>query len=167
MVVQHSIVSMIAYNANRKTVDGLKKNLEKLSSGYRINRSADDAAGLAASERIRAKVTELDRCQRNAAEGMDLARTADAALAEVSDMLKRARSLCIQAENGTYSAQELASISEEMNQLFSEIERVAKGSCFNTIHLFQGQVPGFEPPSTTNMTRCSPPRGTPSKYGAT
>lgn len=146
MVIQHNIMSIFAYSANRRTVGALKEHLEKLSSGYRINRSADDAAGLAVSERIRAKVTELDRCQRNAAEGMDLARTADAALAEVSDMLKRARSLCIQAENGTYSSQELASISGEMNQLFSEIERIAKGSCFNTIRLFQGQVPGFEPP---------------------
>lgn len=146
MVIQHNIMSIFAYSANRRTVGALKEHLEKLSSGYRINRSADDAAGLAVSERIRAKVTELDRCQRNAAEGMDLARTADAALAEVSDMLKRARSLCIQAENGTYSSQELASISGEMNQLFSEIERIAKGSTFNTIRLFQGQVPGFEPP---------------------
>lgn len=146
MVIQHNIMSMFTYNANRRTVGALKENLEKLSSGYRINRSADDAAGLAVSERIRGKVTELDRCRRNAAEGMDLARTADAALAEVSDMLKRARSLCIQAENSTYSSQELASISGEMNQLFSEIERIAKGSCFNTIRLFQGQVPGFEPP---------------------
>lgn len=146
MVIQHNIMSIFAYSANRRTVGALKEHLEKLSSGYRITRSADDAAGLAVSERIRAKVTELDRCQRNAAEGMDLARTADAALAEISDMLKRARSLCIQAENSTYSSQELASISGEMNQLFSEIERIAKGSTFNTIRLFQGQVPGFEPP---------------------
>ena len=140
MVIRNNVAGLRAYNANRKTVGSIKKNLEKLSSGYRINRAADDAAGLGVSQRILAKVTELDRCENNALEGVDLARTADAALQEVNDMLKRARSLCIQAENGTYSDQELKAISEEMNQIFSEIDRISAGSYHNSICLFRNEV---------------------------
>lgn len=140
MVIRNNVAGLRAYNANRKTVGSIKKNLEKLSSGYRINRAADDAAGLGVSQRILAKVTELDRCENNALEGIDLARTADAALQEVNDMLKRARSLCIQAENGTYSDQELKAISEEMNQIFSEIDRISAGSYHNSICLFRGDI---------------------------
>ena len=140
MIIRNNTLSRRAYNANRKTTNSIKKNLEKLSSGYRINRAADDVAGLGVSERIRAKVTELDRCGDNAAEGIDLARTADAALQEVNDMLKRARSLCIQAENGTYSDQELAAISDEMNQIFDEIDRISAGSYHNSINLFRPDI---------------------------
>ncbi|MDE6590453.1 MAG: flagellin [Oscillospiraceae bacterium] len=140
MIIRNNTLSRRAYNANRKTTNSIKKNLEKLSSGYRINRAADDVAGLGVSERIRAKVTELDRCEDNAAEGIDLARTADAALQEVNDMLKRARSLCIQAENGTYSDQELAAISDEMNQIFDEIDRISAGSYHNSINLFRPDI---------------------------
>lgn len=116
------------------------KNLEKLSSGYRINRAADDASGLGVSERMRANIAELDRCHSNAAEGLNLAKTADGALAEINDMLCRARELCVQAANGTYSELELASISDEMNELFSEIDRITEGSTFNEIRLFRGMV---------------------------
>lgn len=140
MIIRNNTLSQRAYNTNRKTTNSIKKNLEKLSSGYRINRAADDVAGLGVSERIRAKVTELDRCEDNATEGIDLARTADAALQEVNDMLKRARSLCIQAENGTYSDQELAAISDEINQLFDEIDRISAGSYHNSINLFRGEI---------------------------
>ncbi|MDE7260454.1 MAG: flagellin [Oscillospiraceae bacterium] len=140
MIIRNNTLSRRAYNANRKTTNSIKKNLEKLSSGYRINRAADDAAGLGVSERIRAKITELDRCEDNAAEGIDLARTADAALQEVNDMLKRARSLCIQAANGTYSDQELSAISEEMNRLFDEIDRISAGSYHNSINLFRQDI---------------------------
>lgn len=140
MIIRRNTSALRAYNAGRKTVSALSKNLEKLSSGYQINRAADDAAGLCASEKMRAKITELGRCQHNASEGIDLARTADAALQEVNDMLKRARSLCIQAENGTYSDQELAAISDEMNHLFGEIDRISAGSYHNSICLFRGDI---------------------------
>lgn len=140
MIIRRNTSALRTYNAGRKTVSALSKNLEKLSSGYRINRAADDAAGLCASEKMRAKITELGRCQHNASEGIDLARTADAALQEVNDMLKRARSLCIQAENGTYSDQELAAISDEMNHLFGEIDRISAGSYHNSICLFRNEV---------------------------
>lgn len=129
-----------AFRENRKTGKEIAKNLEKLSSGYCINRAADDAAGLGISEKMRMKLTELKRCQNNVLEGEDLARTADGALAEINDMLCRARGLCIQAANGTYSDQELAAISHEMNTIFEEIDRITAGSCHNTIHLFRGKV---------------------------
>ena len=140
MIIRNNTMGLRAYNANRKTVGSIKKNLEKLSSGYCVNRAADDAAGLGVSERILAKVTELDRSGDNALEGIDLARTADAALQEVNDMLKRARSLCIEAANGTYSDQELAAISDEMNHLFDEIDRISAGSYHNSICLFRQDV---------------------------
>ncbi len=140
MVIQTNISALFSYRESSKTARAMKKNLEKLSSGYRINRSSDDASGLAVSERMRANITELYRCHSNAKEGVALAKTADGALAEVNDMLRRARELCIQAENGTYSQQELASISDEMNQLFSEVDRITEGSFFNEIQLFRGDV---------------------------
>lgn len=143
MVIRTNVASLCAYREYKKTARATAKNLEKLSSGYRINRSADDASGLSASERMRANITELDRCENNALEGLKLAKTADGALAEINDMLRRARELCIQAENGTYSEQELASISDEMNQLFSEIDRITEGSFFNEIQLFRNTEPDF------------------------
>lgn len=144
MVIQTNVSALISYRESAKTTRAMKKNLEKLSSGYRINRSADDASGLAVSERMRIYCTEYGRCLSNAKEGVNLAKTADGALAEVNDMLRRARELCIQAENGTYSEQELASISDEMNQLFSEVDRITEGSFFNEIQLFRGkQGPDF------------------------
>lgn len=140
MVIQTNISALRTYRSSVKTTAAMAKNLEKLSSGYRINRSSDDASGLAVSERMRANITELDRCRRNALEGLNIAKTADGALAEVNDMLHRARELCIQAANGIYSEQELASISNEMNQLFSEVDRITAASSFNEIRLFRGNV---------------------------
>lgn len=140
MVIQTNVSALISYRESAKTNRAMKKTLEKLSSGYRINRSADDASGLAVSERMRFYCTEYGRCHTNAKEGLNLAKTADGALAEVNDMLRRARELCIQAENGTYSEQELASISDEMNELFGEIDRITEGSFFNKIQLFRGAV---------------------------
>lgn len=134
------MMSLRTYREYGKTARATAKSLEKLSSGCRINRAADDASGLSASERMRAKITELDRCGNNAQEGLNLTKTADGALAEVNDMLRRARELCIQAANGTYSEQELSAISDEMNQLFSEIDRITEGSRFNEIQLFRGKV---------------------------
>lgn len=139
MVIQTNVSALISYRESAKTNRAMKKTLEKLSSGYRINRSADDASGLAVSERMRIYCTEYGRCHTNAKEGLNLAKTADGALAEVNDMLRRARELCIQAENGTYSEQELASISDEMNELFGEIDRITEGSFFNEIQLFRGE----------------------------
>lgn len=161
MVIQTNVSALISCRESAKTNRAMKKTLEKLSSGYRINRSADDASGLAVSERMRFYCTEYGRCHTNAKEGLNLAKTADGALAEVNDMLRRARELCIQAENGTYSEQELASISDEMNELFGEIDRITEGSFFNEIQLFRGAVgPDFHYEYDEVFTPVDPAKGT-------
>lgn len=163
MIIRTNMPALRTFRESAKTGRAMAKNLEKLSSGYRINRSADDASGLAVSERMRFNITELQRCHSNAQEGVNLAKTADGALAEVNDMLRRARELCIRAENGTYSQQELASISDEMNQLFSEIDRITEASRFNEIQLFRGKAgPDFHYEYDETF---SPVDGDPAEWG--
>lgn len=142
MRIRNNTSARIGVRENGKTVRSLQKNLEKLSSGLRINRAGDDAAGLAVSEKMRANITSAARCQKNVQEGLDLTRTADGALAEVNDMLCRAKHLCLEAANGVYSEQERASVSSELNALFSEIDRIAESSVHNTIPLFRGDPSG-------------------------
>lgn len=140
MRIRNNVPARFGLRENRKTGQSMRKNLEKLSSGLRINRAADDAAGLSASEKMRANISETARCQTNVLEGLDLTRTADGALAEINDMLCRAKKLCLEAENGTYSEQERASISDEINALFGEIDRIAEDSHHNTIPLFRREI---------------------------
>lgn len=128
---------MYALREKKNTDNAIAKNLQKLSSGFRIRQAADDAAGLAVSEKMRAQITELERCELNVSEGIDIAQTADGALEEVGGMLRRARELCLQASNGTYSDRERRYMSEEINQLFGEIEHITSSSRYNTIPLFQ------------------------------
>ncbi|MDE7245435.1 MAG: flagellin, partial [Oscillospiraceae bacterium] len=142
MVIRRNMSALRSLRERGKTTRAMAKNLEKLSSGLRINRASDDAAGLSISEKMRVNITELGRCQSNVEEGLDLARTADGALQELNDMLCRARELCIEAENGTYSDQERAAISDELNQLFGEIDRITASSKYNTIPLFRGDMSG-------------------------
>lgn len=141
MRIQTNIPAMYAYNQYRRTNTDMAKTLEKLSSGLRINRSSDDASGLAISEKMRCKITEVDRCRQNVAEGVNIVKTADAALDEVNDMLIRAHQLCVEAANGTYGEQELDAVGDEINALFTEIDRITEGSHFNKIPLFRNAVP--------------------------
>lgn len=140
MKIQHNMNSINTFYAMQKTRTSLQKNLEKLSSGYRINRASDDAAGLAISEKLRLKVTETGRCQRNVDEGLNVTRTADAALQEINDMLKRARSLCVESMNGAFSSNELSSINDEISMLFSEIDRITASTTYNSINLFRRET---------------------------
>lgn len=140
MIIRTNGSSLRALSERNKTIRATSKNLEKLSSGLRINRAADDAAGLSISESMRAQITELSRCQNNVQEGINLAQTADAALEEVNTMLRRAHSLCVQAQNGTYGELEREKFSDEMNQLFAEIDRITAGTKFNSIPLFRGEI---------------------------
>lgn len=140
MIIRRNMASLRTFRESGRTQTALTKNLEKLSSGLQINRAGDDAAGLAISEKMRAEITEMNRCQNNVTEGLDLARTADGALEEINDMLCRARGLCVEAANGTYSEQEKAAISDELNQLFSEIDRITASSKHNSIPLFRGDI---------------------------
>ena len=125
-----------AFNAHRNlaaTGANLSTSMERLSSGYRINRAADDAAGLAISERLRGQIGGLDQAQRNAQDAVSLVQTAEGSLTEVHAMLQRIRDLAVQYKNGSLSANDRTAIQSEVNQLASEIERIGASAEFNGI----------------------------------
>jgi flagellin len=127
-----------AFNAHRQLVgtsDKLGKSMERLSSGYRINRAADDAAGLAITEKLRGQITGLDQAQRNAQDAISLVQTAEGSLTEVHAMLQRVRELAVQYKNGSLSAGDRQAIQSEVNMLASEIERIGSTAQFNGIQL--------------------------------
>ena len=141
MRIQHNIMAMNAYRNYTNNVSAMKKNLEKLSSGYKINRAGDDAAGLAISEKMRAQITGLETAQKNAKDGISLVQTAEGALTEVHDMLNRMVELATQSANGTYdNTTDRAQMQKELNQLRSEINRIADSANFNGIKLFDGTM---------------------------
>ena len=138
MVVQHN---MQAANASRMlniTSGNQAKSTEKLSSGYRINRAADDAAGLSISEKMRKQIRGLDQASTNAQDGVSAVQTAEGALTEVHSMLQRMNELAVQASNGTNSESDRSSIQDEINQLTTEIDRVAETTKFNETYLLKG-----------------------------
>ena len=138
MVVQHN---MQAANANRMlgiTTGAQAKSTEKLSSGYKINRAADDAAGLAISEKMRSQIRGLDRASTNAQDGISVVQTAEGALNEVHSMLQRMNELATQAANDTNTSKDRSQIQLEINQLTSEINRVRSTTQFNTMNLLSG-----------------------------
>src|SRR2546421_4724517 len=123
-----------AFNAHRNLVDTetkLATSMERLSSGYRINRAADDAAGLAISERLKAQIGGLDQAQRNSQDAVSLVQTAEGALDQVHAMLHRIRDLAVEYKNGTLSTADQTAIQSEVNQLASEIERIGQSAQFN------------------------------------
>jgi flagellin len=127
-----------AFNAHRvlnMTSTEQSKAMEKLSSGSRINRAADDAAGLAISERLRSQIKGLGQAQRNAQDAISMVQTAEGSLAEVHTMLQRIRELAVQYHNGSLSAGDRTAIQSEVSQLGSEIERIGTDAEFNSIHL--------------------------------
>ena len=138
MIVQHNITAM---NANRMlgmTTNSLAKSTEKLSSGYRINRAADDAAGLTISEKMRKQIRGLDQASTNAEDGVSAVQTAEGALTEVHSMLQRMNELAVQASNGTNSQDDRKAIQDEISQLTTEIDRVAETTKFNETYLLKG-----------------------------
>ena len=138
MVVQHNLQAM---NANRMlgmTQSAQSKSSEKLSSGYQINRAADDAAGLAISEKMRKQINGLDRASTNAQDGVSAVQTAEGALTEVHSMLQRMNELAVQASNGTNSKEDRDAIQAEIEQLSTEIDRVAETTKFNETYLLKG-----------------------------
>ncbi len=143
MRIQHNIMAMSAYRNYTNNVSAMKKNLEKLSSGYKINRAGDDAAGLAISEKMRAQITGLQTAQKNAKDGISLVQTAEGALTEVHDMLNRMVELATMSANGTYDNDvDRAQLQKEMDQLTSEIDRIADSANFNGIKLLNGEMDG-------------------------
>ena len=132
-----------AFNAHRQLVqtsNNAAKSMEHLSSGYRINRAADDAAGLAISEKLRGQIRGLAQAQRNAQDGVSLVQTAEGSLNEVHSMLQRVRELAVQYQNGTLSTSDKAAITAEATQLASEIERIGSSADFNGIKLLDGST---------------------------
>ena len=142
MIVQHN---MTALNANRNlgiTNTNLSKNTEKLSSGYRVNRAADDAAGLSISEKMRGQIRGLNQASTNAEDGTSLIQTAEGALAEIHSVLQRMRELTVQASNDTYVTADRQAIALEVRALTSEIDRIASQTEFNTMKLLSGGFTG-------------------------
>lgn len=138
MVVQHNLT---AANTNRQlgiTTSGLQKSTEKLSSGYKINRAADDAAGLSISEKMRNQIRGLNKASDNAQDGISLVQTAEGALNEVHSMLQRMSELSVQAANGTNDTTDRSSINDEIQQLKTEIQRVSSTTQFNKMNILDG-----------------------------
>ena len=155
MVVQHN---MIAMNTNRQlgiTTSGIAKSTEKLSSGYRINRAADDAAGLAISEKMRSQIRGLNQASTNAQDGISMIQTAEGALNESHSILQRMRELTIQAANGTETDEDRGNIQDEITQLQSELDRISETTEFNTMKLLDGSLSG-----SATVTKAGPKFGT-------
>ena len=141
MRIQHNIMAMNAYRNYNNNTKALSGNLEKLSSGYKINRAGDDAAGLAISEKMRAQITGLDAAQKNVKDGISLVKTAEGAMQEIQDMLNRMDYLATQSANGTYDNEvDRANLQKEVDALKSEINRIADSANFNGIKLLDGSL---------------------------
>ena len=141
MRIQHNIMAMNAYRNYNNNTSALSKNLEKLSSGYKINRAGDDAAGLAISEKMRAQITGLQAATKNVKDGVSLVKTAEGAMQEIHDMLNRMDYLANQSANGTYDNEvDRANLQKEVDSLRSEIDRIADSANFNGIKLLDGSL---------------------------
>ncbi|MCI8419661.1 MAG: flagellin [Oscillospiraceae bacterium] len=141
MRIQHNIMAMNAYRNYNNNTSALSKNLEKLSSGYKINRAGDDAAGLAISEKMRAQITGLNAASKNVKDGISLVKTAEGAMQEIQDMLNRMDYLATQSANGTYDNEvDRANLQKEVDALKTEINRIADSANFNGIKLLDGSL---------------------------
>ncbi|SNX53124.1 flagellin Hag [Thermoanaerobacterium sp. RBIITD] len=142
MIINHNISALNAWRALSINNTNTQKSLEKLSSGYRINRAGDDAAGLAISEKMRGQINGLNMAQRNAQDGISLIQTAEGALNETSSILQRMRELVVQAGNSTNTPDDLKNIQSELGQLAAEINRISGQTQFNTKNLLDGTISG-------------------------
>ncbi|WP_288175122.1 flagellinolysin [Sporofaciens musculi] len=136
MRIQHNITSLNVYRNLCGNNSSIAKNLEKLSSGYKINRAGDDAAGLAVSEKMRAQITSLNQAVQNAEDGISLVQTVEGAMTEVHTMLNRMMELSVQSASGTYTDEERSMMDAEVQQIKTEISRIGKTTTFNSIRLF-------------------------------
>ncbi|NLL02701.1 MAG: flagellin [Clostridiales bacterium] len=145
MRIQHNISALNAHRQLSINTSALSKNLEKLSSGYRINRAGDDAAGLAISEKMRAQIRGLDQATANANDAISLVQTAEGGLQETHSILQRMRELAVQSANGTYQdTVDREALNKEMTALKSEIDRISTSTNFNGINLLDGSLGGTE-----------------------
>ena len=142
MVVQHNLTAMNTQRQLNITTGTQSKVTEQLSSGYKINRAADDAAGLTISEKMRSQIRGLTQASANAEDGVSAVQTAEGALAEVHDMLQRMNELAVKSANGTNTSADRIAIQKEVNALVSEINRVSQSTQFNTLNLLDGTFTG-------------------------
>ena len=164
MVIQHNIAANNAYRNLSANASNGQKNLEKLSSGYRINRSADDAAGLAISEQMRSKINGLDQATANANDAIGLIQTAEGALTETHSMLQRMVTLATQSANGTYNSTARGAITEEVKALKEEIDRIASTTDYNGVKPLNT---GNTPAQAAAAAAGTPPTGIKVQIGPT
>lgn len=138
MVVQHNLSAMNASRQLNITTGNQSKVTEQLSSGYKINRAADDAAGLTISEKMRSQIKGLTQASTNAQDGVSLVQTAEGALSEVHDMLQRMNELAVKSANGTNTSADRTAIQKEVEALVCEIDRVKESTAFNTLKMLNG-----------------------------
>ena len=143
MRIQHNISALNSHRQLMNNNSAVSKNLEKLSSGFRINRAGDDAAGLAISEKMRGQIRGLDQAQANANDGISLIQTAEGGLNETHAILQRMRELAVQSSNGTYQDEvDRTNLNKELTALTSEIDRISSATHFNKINLLDGSLSG-------------------------
>ncbi len=152
MRIQHNITALNAHRNLTNNNSSVGKSLEKLSSGYRINRAGDDAAGLAISEKMRAQITGLATAQKNANDGISLVQTAEGALTEVHSMLNRMVELATQSANGTYSTANRQEMQKEIQRLNEEIDRISNTANFNGTKLFTSAQAATDAATTTGVS---------------
>ncbi|MEG0271898.1 MAG: flagellin [Hydrogenoanaerobacterium sp.] len=140
MIIQHNIMALNAHRQLGGNTGNVTKNLEKLSSGFKINRAGDDAAGLAISEKMRAQIKSLDRAKLNAQDGISLIQTAEGALTETHSMLNRLVELATESANGTIKDDDRAKVQDEVKALTDEVDRISKATNFNGINLLDGSL---------------------------
>lgn len=142
MIINHNMPAVSSYNALTRTDNSINKSLEKLSTGLRINRAGDDAAGLAISEKMRGQVNGLNQATRNSQDGISMIQTAEGALSETHSILQRMRELAVQSANGTNTAEDREALQSEVSQLKQEIDRIGNTTEFNTQKLLDGTQAG-------------------------
>ncbi len=139
MIINHNLSAINAHRVLKFNGWDVSKNIEKLSSGYRINRAGDDASGLAVSEKMRSQIRGLRQAERNAEDGISFIQTTEGYLQESQDILQRLRELSIQSSNGIYTAEDRMQIQVEVSSLIDEIDRVASQAQFNTMNMLTGR----------------------------
>lgn len=144
MIINHNLSAMFAHRQRGVVTQNVNGNIEKLSSGYRINKAGDDASGLAVSEKMRSQIRGLQQASRNAANGVSLIQTTEGYLQETQDILQRIRELAVQSANGIYTSEDRMQIQVEVSQLIDEIDRVASHAQFNGMNLLTGRFASAE-----------------------
>jgi len=152
MIINHNMSAIFAHRQNKFNNWSIQKNMEKLSSGLRINRAGDDASGLAVSEKMRSQIRGLQRAEKNAADGISLIQTTEGYLQETQDILQRIRELAVQSSNGVYTSEDRMQIQVEVSALVDEINRIASHAQFNGMNLLTGR---FARDTGTNVVTAS------------